>query len=264
MLGQRAQDWARRSASLPKGRIALVLADVDGVVTPGEGQPADLGVLGRLAAQNRAALEDPETPALALCTGRQAPYVELMAQMTGVFLPCIFEHGAGLYVPDAFQFVFAEQLGSDYAARLAALRAALEPDVLRTGRAFVQPGKEATLTLYPLQGTDPDVLFRLVSPIVNEHDGWAVERNVAHLEVRPRGISKGAGLRRLAELLGLPLTAFAGVGDADPDLSFLSLVGFSAAPANATPAVREAVDYVAPQPFGDGLLNILERCLTIS
>ena len=218
----------------------------------------------RLAEQNHAALEDPETPALALCTGRQAPYVELMAQMTGVFLPCIFEHGAGLYVPDAFQFVFAEELGSDYAARLAAVRAALEPEVLRAGRAFVQPGKDATLTLYPLPGTDPDVLFRLVSPIVHEHAGWEVERNVAHLEVRPRGINKGAGLRRLAGLLGLPLSSIAGVGDSDPDLSFLSLVGFSAAPANATPAVREAVDYVAPRRFGGGLLNVLERCLTIS
>ena len=182
--------------------------------------------------------------------------------MTGVFLPCIFEHGAGLYVPDAFQFVFADALGSDYAARLAAMRAALEPAVLRPGRAFVQPGKEATLTLYPLPGTDPDALFRLVSPIVRTHAGWEVERNVAHLEVRPRGIDKGAGLRRLADLLGLPLTAIAGVGDSDPDLSFLSLVGFSAAPANATPAVREAVDYVAPRRFGDGLLDVIERCLT--
>jgi len=259
LLGPSAAVWARR-AGTSKG-IALVLADVDGVITPGEGQPADLDVLRQLAEQNRAALASAATPALTLCTGRQAPYVELMAQMTGTFLPCIFEHGAGLFFPASFRFSFAEALGADYSARLARLRSSLDAALLRSGRAFVQPGKEATMTLYPLPGTSADEVYALVQPLAL---GWDVERNIAHVEVRPHGIDKGFGLRRLTDLLGLPPSAIAGVGDSDPDLSFLRLTGFSAAPANATPAVRNAVDYVSPSRFGRGLVDILSHCLTIS
>ena len=49
----------------------------------------------------------------------------------------------------------------------------------------------------------------------------------------------------------------AGVGDSDPDLAFLTVVGLSAAPTNATPAVRRSVNYVASAPFGQGLLEIV-------
>src|SRR5205807_8282892 len=87
--------WQAARAGAPRGLIRAVLSDVDGVVTPGEGRAADLRVLARLADYNRLAPADPTVPAIALCTGRPAPYVEMMAQMIGAFLPCLFEHGAG-------------------------------------------------------------------------------------------------------------------------------------------------------------------------
>ena len=260
VLGAPARAWARRAASLPPASLPAVLVDVDGVITPGEGQRADLDVLAQLAVTNRRALDDPLVPALALCTGRQAPYVELMAQMIGTFLPCIFEHGAGLFFPAAFRYAFDESLGHDYAARLAALRAALHEPLLASGLAFVQPGKEATMTLYPLGDTTLEHVLVEAQRAVSLHAAdWNVARNVHGIEVRPPGIDKARGARRLASALGLPLPSMAGVGDSDPDLSFLRLVGFSAAPANATPAVKQAVAYVARAPFGQGLIEILER-----
>jgi hydroxymethylpyrimidine pyrophosphatase-like HAD family hydrolase len=238
--------------------VGLVLCDIDGVITRGEGQPADLDVIEALADWNRRALTDPLTPAVTLCTGRQAPYVELMAQMTETFQPCIFEHGAGLFFPRAFRYQFDACLGPDYAARLAALRAALQVSVLTPGRAFVQPGKEATMTLYPLEGTSLDELFTFALEVVRgAAPDFEVARNVLGIELRPRGIDKGLGLKRVSDLLGVPPARIAGIGDSDPDLSFLRLVGFSAAPANATPAVQEAVQYVAHASFGQGLLEVL-------
>jgi hydroxymethylpyrimidine pyrophosphatase-like HAD family hydrolase len=260
LLGEVALAWVALGAGLPPGSLRLVLVDVDGVITRGEGQPAQLDVLERLSAINAAARRDPRVPALTLCTGRQAPYVELMAQLTGVFLPCIFEHGAGLFFPTAFRYEFDARLGLDYSARLARLRAALEAPLIRSGRAFVQPGKEATLTLYPLGETPVDELAALVEAgVARGAPEFGVQRNVRGVEVRPHGIDKGSGARRIAELLEIPLEAMAGVGDSDPDLSFLQLpdIGFSAAPANATPAVRAAVDYVARARFGAGLLEIV-------
>jgi hypothetical protein len=178
-----------------------------------------------------------------------------MAQMTGTFLPCIFEHGAGLFFPSAFRYVFDERLGPDYSARLARVRAALEQPLLQPGRAFVQPGKEATMTLYPLDGTSVGDLQRLAAQLVPAD--WGAEGNVHGVEVRPRGIDKGVGAERLAALLGIPMARMAGVGDSDPDLSYLRLVGFSAAPRNASPAVQQGVAYVAEAAYGAGLLDVL-------
>ena len=262
LLGALAVEWLARGAPLPQQSLRLVLADIDGVITRGEGQPIDIDVLQRLAAINAAARRDPCIPAITLCTGRQAPYVELMAQLVGVFLPCIFEHGAGLFFPTTFLYEFDTRLGPDYAARLAKLRAALDEPLIRAGRAFVQPGKEATMTLYPpgaLGQTSVDELGALVETVVARvAPEFGVARNVHGVEVRPRGIDKGSGARRIAELLELPLAALAGVGDSDPDLAFLdNCVGFSAAPSNATPTVRQHVMYVANGSFGDGLLEIV-------
>jgi hydroxymethylpyrimidine pyrophosphatase-like HAD family hydrolase len=258
LLGETARVWAALGAGLRSDSRRLVLADVDGVITRGEGQPAELNILERLAATNAGARNDPCIPAITLCTGRQAPYVELMAQLVGVFLPCIFEHGAGLFFPTTCRYEFDARLGPDYSARLARLRAALDEPLIKTGRAFVQPGKEATMTLYPLGTTTVGELFQtttaLVPDVAPEFD---VARNVNGVEVRPRGIDKGTGVDRVSELLEIAPDAIAGVGDSDPDLSFLRKVGFSAAPANATPAVRQAVTYVARAPFGQGLLEIV-------
>ena len=261
-LGEPAVEWLALGASLPQNNLRLVLADIDGVITRGEGQAIDIDVLQRLAAINAAARRDPCIPALALCTGRQAPYVELMAQLVGVFLPCIFEHGAGLFFPTTFLYEFDRRLGPDYAARLAKLRAALDEPLIQSGRAFVQPGKEATMTLYPrgaLGKTSVDELTEVVEAVVaGVAPEFGVARNVHGVEVRPRGIDKGSGARRIAALLDLAVEAMAGVGDSDPDLAFLdNCVGFSAAPSNATPKVRQHVMYVANGAFGDGLLEIV-------
>ena len=257
-----ASAWRALGEGLPPGVRRLVLSDVDGVITGGEGQMADLDVLDRLAAYNRAALSDPLVPAITLCTGRQAPYVEVMAQMTEVFLPCIFEHGCGLFFPRAFRYAFHPSLGEDYAASLASLRAALEEPLLRPGRAFVQPGKEASMTLYPLNGTPLDELERAARAAVAPLGGrYSVAGNVQGVEVRPTGIDKAVGARWLAEQVGVPLESMAGVGDSDTDVTFLRLVAWGAAPANATPAVRQTVDYLASQPVGRGLLEVLDRVI---
>ncbi|MGI9146622.1 MAG: HAD hydrolase family protein [Chloroflexota bacterium] len=260
LLGEAALAWVALGARLPPRSRRLVLADVDGVITRGEGYPAELDVLQRLAAINAAAQRDPCVPAITLCTGRQAPYVELMAQLVGGFLPCIFEHGAGVFFPTAFRYELNPGLGPDHSARLAQLRAAIDGPLIKTNRAFIQPGKEASLTLYPLGDTLLPELFTLTEAVVTRvAPEFNVARNVRGVEVRARGIDKGTGARRVAELLGMPLEAMAGVGDSDPDLSYLNGIGigFGAAPANATPDVRRAVDYVASASYGAGLLEIV-------
>jgi hydroxymethylpyrimidine pyrophosphatase-like HAD family hydrolase len=253
--------WSARD-DVPLGAIRAVLVDVDGVVTPGEGRPADVAVIAKLREINAAAAIDPFTPALALCTGRQAPYVEAFAQLTGTFLPSIFEHGAGLFVPAPFGYVFSPALPRDIQPRIAAVRDALRRDLLEPGRAFVQPGKEATVTLYPLGTTTVDDVLAVARKALASFADFRVVHNASCVEVLPLGIDKASGLRWLAAELSLAPEAFAGVGDAETDLGFLQLAGWSAAPANAAAAVTRAVDYASGRPNGEGLVDILQRIVS--
>ena len=41
-------------------------------------------------------------------TDEDGPYIELMAQLIGTFMPCIFEHGAGLFFRPEFVFFHSE------------------------------------------------------------------------------------------------------------------------------------------------------------
>ncbi|MEZ0255714.1 MAG: HAD hydrolase family protein, partial [Chthoniobacter sp.] len=53
----------------------------------------------------------------------------------------------------------------------------------------------------------------------------------------------------------------AGVGDAENDHAFLKICGYSVAVANALPAIREEVDWVAEGDHGDGVAELIGRML---
>jgi hypothetical protein len=256
--------WLELGESLGPSTLRLVLVDIDGVLTPGEGGTAEPGLLARVASWNDASSVDPMVPGISLCSGRQAPYVELMAQMTHTFLPCLFEHGAGMLQPRSFRFTFSPLVGPTPWRAVAAVRDALD-ELLGAGRAFVQPGKEATLSLYPLGSTTvADLAIAAESLLAAAGSPFKVTPNIHGVEVRPTGIDKGTGTRWLADELGLPLSSFAGVGDADDDLTFLRLVDYPAAPANASAAVRSTARFVSGRPFGDGLLEILDHLAEVN
>jgi hypothetical protein len=241
--------------SLP---FQLIVLDIDGVLTAGEGQPLDLELLGALAAMNHAARRDGSRPAVTLCSGRPAPYVEVMLQAIDAHLPGVFENGAGLYSPRPYSFLPHPGLaGSD---PIAEVRRALEDGLVRPGRAFFQPGKIYTLTLFAHDPSETRQLHTWAAEAL----GSQVERvdlvySTSCLNVLPRGIDKGIGIAWMAERAAVPLEAMLGIGDSDVDLPFLKLVGRSAAPSNANPSVRQIVDYVSAHPTGEGVRDILNH-----
>jgi HAD superfamily hydrolase (TIGR01484 family) len=85
--------------------------------------------------------------------------------------------------------------------------------------------------------------------------------NKEALMILPRGVDKRSGLlAALAELL-LPADQVVGVGDAENDIAFLRLCGWSVAVANALPAVRQAADLVTSGERGEGVRELVERLL---
>jgi hydroxymethylpyrimidine pyrophosphatase-like HAD family hydrolase len=236
--------------------IRLILFDVDGVLTHGEGAAFDLPLMEQLAGLNRAARADPNLPAVTVCTGRPAPYVDAILQAIDGHVPGIFENGAGLYVPDGYQFLSHPDLRDNSA--LPAIRQRLDQTLIKTGQAYFQPGKEHTLTLF---AHNPAETARLADWVLVVLDSLAEAVDLVYspacLNILPRGMHKGRGLEFLAEQTGYTPVEMLGVGDSAGDMQFLTMVGTSAAPANAMPVIKELVDYVAPHAASDGVRDIL-------
>jgi HAD superfamily hydrolase (TIGR01484 family) len=242
------------------GPVRLAVVDIDGCLTPGVAQEWNWEAMRAVQDLNRQARKGEAVPAVTLCTGRQAPYVEVFMQAIGAFLPGIYENGCGLYFPDGFRFVEHPSITSSMREALAAAKAMLHAQVVKAGLGYFQPGKEVSLSLFPLPGTSLHRLLQAVTDALSDHAAWfTVQTSAACVDVTPAGIDKGVGVRWLSEETGIPLAHIGGIGDSTGDLAFLRLVEKSAAPANATDEVQSAVGCVSPFADGDGVVDIL-RC----
>lgn len=238
--------------------IRLLVFDIDGVLTQHEGRTFDLPLLERLADMNRVSCEEPSCPAVTVCTGRPASYVEAMLRAIDGRVPAVFENGAGLYVPDGYRFLPHPMLG--HWPSFQAVRQRLEESLVRSGQAFFQPGKEYSLSIMACDPSETHALYDLaLTALSSLRDSVDLVYSASCLNVLPRGVHKGKGIEFLASQTGYALGEMLGVGDSDVDLPFLDKVGYSAAPANANLNVKRLVQYVAPHPAGDGVRDILDH-----
>ncbi len=244
--------------------IRLVVVDVDGVLTPGEAAPLDFSVLQRIAEFNDRARQDLTRPSVTLCTGRPAPYVEVLMQAIHGRYPAVYEHGAGLYVPEPYGFKWHPSITPEIQAQLSHLQTVLHDALVAADLAYFQPGKSASLSLFPRGGLPLHELARESSRLAREFgSAFIVEEVATCVNVIVRGIDKAEGVRWLSRETGVPLDDMAGVGDSRGDLAFMHLVGWSAAPANAHESVQEVVHYTSPYEDGLGLVDILARLLDL-
>jgi hydroxymethylpyrimidine pyrophosphatase-like HAD family hydrolase len=236
--------------------IRLLVFDIDGVLTDGEARALDLPLLQRLAELNRLARQDASRPAVTVCTGRPAPYVEVLLQAIDGHLPGVYENGTGLYVPETYRFLPHPALNGPLP--LAAVRQRLWETLVQSGFAYFQPGKEYSLTLF---ATNPDETRRLQDEAIVALGDLATEVDFLYspscLNILPQGMHKGRGIEFLASYSGYRPDQMLGVGDSDVDVPFLENVGYSAAPANANEAVQQVVQYVSPRRSSEGVRDIL-------
>ncbi|MFI8912828.1 HAD-IIB family hydrolase [Streptomyces sp. NPDC053513] len=79
------------------------------------------------------------------------------------------------------------------------------------------------------------------------------------VEVLPRGVTKGTGVARALELLGVTGEETIAFGDMPNDMPMLALAGHGVAVANAHAALRAVADEIAPGNEEDGVAEVLER-----
>lgn len=238
--------------------IRLLVFDIDGVLTRSEGKAFDLPLLERLAEMNHTAHADPSCPAVTLCTGRPAAYVEAVLRAIDGHLPAVFENGAALYLPDGYRFLPHPALGNQ--SSFEAVRQRLEDELVRTGQAVLQPGKDYSLSYVVSAPSETDLLYKQAATALGPlNESVDLVCSASCLNVLPRGMNKGKGIEFLASQTDYGPGEMLGVGDSDVDLPFLARVGHSASPANANPDVKRLVQYVAPRLAADGVRDILDH-----
>lgn len=251
-------------AEVGDGRVLrLIVSDVEGCVIPGQGRPWDLAALAALAEHNRRARSAGGPPALTLCSGRPAQYVEALGQALGLTLPACCENGAVLYHPGPGRVELL--ITEEQRERMARVREAAAAWCARQGRARAAVGKEACVSLIPVapgygvEDLCADFRAWLADGLGLTGNDLNFTFSAGAVDVTPAGVDKATGVRALAERLGVGPSEILGIGDSHNDIPFLGIVGVACAPANASPAVRALASYVSPEAYGRGVVDILRR-----
>ena len=217
----------------------LILAtDYDGTLAKnGEVSEATLDALKRLQKTGRK---------LILVTGRQLEDVCNIFPEVDLFDCVVAENGAVIYFPTTREELLLGSLPPEKFVQ--ALRSRnIEP--LSVGKVIVatwEPNETEVLTTIRELGLDLQVIF-----------------NKGAVMILPAGVNKAAGLSEALSKMGLSVRNTVAVGDAENDLAFLKLCEFSVAVSNALPSVKSEVDWVTQASRGDGVVELIERLLTL-
>jgi HAD superfamily hydrolase (TIGR01484 family) len=217
-------------------RIAALATDYDGTLAcDGVVSPAAVDALRELRRSGRRLL---------LVTGRTVQSLLGVFPNVEEFDLIVAENGATIYNP----VTKSEEILAEAPSELF-LEALLERGVspLEVGHVIVatrECEKQPVLETIHDLGLELQIIF-----------------NKDSLMVLPAGQNKATGLTAAAKQLDLSLHTIAGIGDAENDHSFLSACEFSAAVANALPALKQRVHFVTPEENGKGVTHLIHEIL---
>lgn len=181
---------------------------------------------------------------LVLVTGRELPELIEVFPRIDLFEWVVAENGALLYHPASRATrVLADPPPEKFIEALR--RRGVSP--LSVGNVIVATleshGKTVLQTIQDL-GLEMQVIF-----------------NKRSVMVLPTGINKASGLTAALKEMKLSAHNAVGIGDAENDHSLLHLCEFSAAVANALPALKETADFVAAADHGAGVSELIDRII---
>ena len=263
-------------ASVPverdKKRIQLVVSDIEGCLNLNE-HTYDLEALSWIRAANQLARVDNPIPFITVCSGRQHAFVEAITQIIADTLPAIFENGCGLYFPTRRlyeEYAWHPLLNQPEAlSQFAQVQQKIREAVIASNQARRVPGKEIMLSLHPVPPVEIEDVYSIVTETLAKSQlDASITMSASAVDITPVGIDKAAGIRWLVDTLegelAMEFASVAGVGDSVGDMPFLRIVGFSAAPANASEQVKSLVEYCSPWADGRGVADIIRHCIAVN
>lgn len=134
-------------------------------------------------------------------------------------------------------------------------RVRFQPQVLRMGSVT-----EAAKCLLLGEPADLDEIEVLLSMRVRKNEAEWFRSEPDYLEVGPPGVSKGAAVQVLRQIVGRK-SYCAAVGDGPSDVSLMEAADLRYAVDNATPEVKALAGWTAPANDDEGVADVAERLM---
>ena len=140
-------------------------------------------------------------------------------------------------------------------------------------RGLAEPPPQRLIEALRQKGVQPLAIGRVILATVEPHEKAVLEAirelgleyhiifNKGSVMVLPSTVNKATGLKVALRQLNIAPQQVAGIGDAENDHTFLQLCGFSAAVANALPALKEHADLVTRSAAGAGVVELVKALL---
>lgn len=216
----------------------LVL-DIDGTLTRPEGWGIDPRLFDPLYAWDGPII---------LATGKSFPYPVALSQFLWVRPRIVAETGGVVYDGESVEFTTDPSAPRAVAAEYRDLGHDLgwgDVDVANRWR-------ETEIAVQRDQPLEP------LEALARDHGLHVVDSGYAYHVKDPR-VSKGAGLRTLAERLEIDLERAVAIGDSENDISTFATVGTAYAVGNADADAKAAADEVLEEEHADATLAVLEE-----
>jgi hydroxymethylpyrimidine pyrophosphatase-like HAD family hydrolase len=217
-------------------RYSALASDFDGTLATDGRVPAELITgLRRVRESGRRTL---------LVTGRMLSDLLATFHDVDVFDRVVAEDGAIIFTPADGS---VEELAPPPPARFISELESRGVSPIFTGRVIVA-------TLSPSEAVVEAVIGDLGLDL-------RVSLNREAVMILPAGVGKGSGLRVALGGLGLEPGDAVGIGDAQNDLDFLEICGYSVAVGNALPGVIESSDHVTVGSNSEGVAELIDALL---
>lgn len=264
--------------------IKLIALDLDGT-TLKHGADDTFFFTSRVLATVQAAMQ--KGVHVAIATGRSVVNTRSFAQTLKVNAPCVLQQGGIIHDYATETNLFSLKLDRDLACELADLSqqhpswhaviyrddqiyitdkryhdgfytlvgndSVIEPDLCNALKTF-DPEK----ILFVLPEDETRAVLKQVSEFVGPRAN-VVQSHKLFVEVNPLGADKGAGLMRLAALLGIHQDEVMAIGDEGNDATMIAWAGLGVVMANGNPITQANADWIAPTIDEDGAAVAIEK-----
>lgn len=113
-----------------------------------------------------------------------------------------------------------------------------------------------------LLAVNPASIYEVQGQIANnlDEDLTVVRTAPFYLEIIPKAINKGEGLKKICKAKSIDISETIAFGDSENDMSMLEVAGLGIAMANAEKAVKDVADKVTLSNNEDGIYHALKNC----
>ncbi len=217
--------------------VKAIVVDVDGTLTDANKVMFTSGIEALRAVQSKGV-------SVSIASGNVLPIAYGLSIYIGLRGPVIAENGGIVCQDERIYELFSPELPERAYAYLSA-RMPVE-------QLFTNHWRRTEVALK--RNVDID----RVKEILKDWD-VSIEATGFAIHIMTPGHGKMAGVRRVSELLGIDIEDIAAFGDSDNDVGMLQGCGYGVAVANASEAAKRAADYVAREPYADGVIEGLKK-----